>query len=251
MLNISKYDISFYCNKIETNQQFALVRYGDGEIAAMLGEEGGNCDGHEYFPEMGKLLRESLHIYERELDDSYFYSLVRIARIVYGYDLLNEYLNNLGPNIKWHDGTVFVDASRNGELYPLLSVLRQKKIMYVGPAYLNSYRFDERLFPISKFITVPSKNSFSKFAFIKQEILDSWDDDYDLIGFSAGPTTKVLVNHLYCSPLKQSLPYKNHQIATIMIDFGSLWDGFMGAYTRSYMRTKSWHENVMYNLVGK
>jgi len=53
-------DPAVYINNIRERKPFALARYNDGEICAMLGGEAWenrNCDHHEYLPEMCELLR--------------------------------------------------------------------------------------------------------------------------------------------------------------------------------------------------
>ena len=45
--------------RIETGLPVSFTKCGDGEIAAMSGEIGANCDGHPYSPELGTALREA------------------------------------------------------------------------------------------------------------------------------------------------------------------------------------------------
>lgn len=44
---------------IENNINFTFVKRGDGEVACMNGETGGNCDGHPYSKELGDKLKEA------------------------------------------------------------------------------------------------------------------------------------------------------------------------------------------------
>ncbi|MEF8811131.1 MAG: hypothetical protein V5A47_09435, partial [Bacteroidales bacterium] len=39
-------------------EPFAFARYGDGEWNAIFGKDGTNCDGHEYYEDMGKRLAD-------------------------------------------------------------------------------------------------------------------------------------------------------------------------------------------------
>ena len=52
--------IGDYVDKLKRNVPFSFSRYGDGEWNAILGKPGMNCDGHEFFPEMGKLLKQTV-----------------------------------------------------------------------------------------------------------------------------------------------------------------------------------------------
>ena len=39
--------------KIKNKEMFSFSRFGDGEMNAVFGKEGMNCDSHRYFPDMG------------------------------------------------------------------------------------------------------------------------------------------------------------------------------------------------------
>lgn len=45
--------------KLEKQEPFIFVKRGDGEEACMRGDEGGNCDGHPYTPDLGERLTEA------------------------------------------------------------------------------------------------------------------------------------------------------------------------------------------------
>ena len=45
--------------RLKSELNFKFARYGDGEIACMMGQEGRNTDKHEYFPDLGKELMKS------------------------------------------------------------------------------------------------------------------------------------------------------------------------------------------------
>jgi hypothetical protein len=226
-VSVTKYPLEHFVSLIEEREPFALARYGDGEWRCILGDKGQTCDGQEYCPGLADDLRRTL-----TRPGDYYYGLVRIAQIAEGVRI-EHYSAERALNIDWCDGTVFVDASREGELYPLLKALRRSNMLLVGPCHLKG------LFEAS-FVEVPCYNAYRAKARLMEEILDG-ACKRDLIAFSAGPVSKVLIHKLY------PLVGDTH----IMVDFGSLFDGFAGHYSRKYMRSREWQALRSLNLTGK
>jgi hypothetical protein len=222
--------------RLLAGKPFALSRYGDGEWAAIFGIEGENCDHHKYFPEMGIDLLDTLRSHHKE---PYYYGMVRIAITVFG-KRIQTFITRQGLNQFWIDGTAMADASKAGKLYSLIDLLQHRKILYVGPAYLNTQEFRKKLFVPAKYIEVPAVDCYLQkeklVETIAQECLS--DTSYDLIGFSAGPATEIMMWELW-TYLKASVT---------MIDFGSLWDGFVGNPSRKYQKDPSWKELIDRNL---
>ena len=241
MMDLVQHRLKYYIDRINYKEPFALSRYGDGEFAAMFGMSGHNCDGHEYYPEMGEELRQTI---EQPKDHDYEYGIVRIAYKVFGENRVMDWINqNAGDaDITLADGTVMVDASRMGRLYPLIECLREKRILYVGPSHLNEDSMDS-VFEIETFISVLPINSYD-YVDQTEEIIRTvctLEREFDLIGFSAGPTTEILMWRLWDSMVPR----------ITMIDFGSLWDGFVGVQSRKYHRDVEWQDLIKKNLTGK
>lgn len=226
-------DFTYYVDRIRDGHHFTLTRWGDGEWATVLGIEGMNCDGNTYFPDMGDRLKETLlkpHPYP------YHYGLVKIAREVYSSEIDFFCLKN-NVQITWADGTVFVDAVRSARLYKLIQVLIDKKIVYVGPSTIRSLSAID--IDYATFIDVPMIDAWLQYYVILQMVEVAIENhNPDILGVSAGMLTEVLLYDLY-DKFGDSLT---------MIDFGSLWDGFLGRKTRSYMRTDAWSRNRSLNL---
>ena len=240
-MDLVQHKLSYYINRLNNDEPFALSRYGDGEFAAMFGMSGHNCDGHEYFPEMGEELRQTV---EQPKDHDYEYGIVRIAYKVFGENRIMDWVNhNAGDaNITLTDGTVMVDASRMGRLYPLVECLRDKRILYVGAPHLGEESLG-KIFAVDTFIGVDPVNSYDQVDWLEETIrtVCTLEKEFDLIGFSAGPTTEILMWRLWDSMVPR----------TTMIDFGSLWDGFVGLPSRNYHKTAEWQELKTKNLTGK
>jgi len=51
-----------FINRILKDEHFKYSRFNDGELIAINGKSpnSANCDGHQYFPEMGSKLKEIL-----------------------------------------------------------------------------------------------------------------------------------------------------------------------------------------------
>jgi hypothetical protein len=121
-------------------------------------------------------------------------------------------------------------------LAPFLSALRTRPILYVGPKYLreidNAVGLD-----LKHFITVPDRTAFAEKDKILNQIL-VYADTANLIGFSAGPTTKWLIWSLFPAL------GETHTL----FDFGSVFDGYVGKPSRKYQRRDSWSDILQANL---
>jgi len=52
----------FITEAIKKNQVVRFAKFGDGEYACCLGQQGQNCDGDVYFPELSRALNEAFII---------------------------------------------------------------------------------------------------------------------------------------------------------------------------------------------
>lgn len=51
------FDFNTLLSFLRKRNPFSFSRFGDGEWFAILRRSGSNCDGHTYFPSMGKALK--------------------------------------------------------------------------------------------------------------------------------------------------------------------------------------------------
>ena len=233
-MDLKAFTVSDMVNDIRHNRKFSFARYGDGEWASILGMKGANCDGHHYFPRMGWDLA---HTVQSPYPEPYRYGLVRIAKKVFNDQIL-KYCEKHEIGIEWYEGTGTVDASRDGELFPLIKELRNHRIIYVGPEHL--WELDQLLdLKFASFVTVQDINVYLSHIDVMTMILEDVEEYCpDIIGFSSGPPTKIMIHKLYRT-IGQDIT---------MIDFGSLWDGFCGKPSRRYQKTKYWEEVKELNL---
>ncbi|KKN49193.1 hypothetical protein LCGC14_0645340 [marine sediment metagenome] len=219
--------------RIEDSEHFSLIRMGDGEFACIFGKSGETCDGQPYLPELSLELQRILlspHSYP------FHYGMIKIATKLYNEEI-NRYILENNANDTWCEGTVFVNASRAGKLFSLIHALRYKKVVYVGPSHLRKINMIG--IPYEYFVEVPEKNAWLRrdtvTALIKAAVKTI---NPDVICFSAGPLTKVLIYDLYEL-------YRN---SLTMLDIGSLFDPFVGKESRKYMKLKTFKKLHKRNL---
>lgn len=222
-MNVQKYPLSCYVNRIALKDHFALSRYGDGEWTAMLGYVGGkNCDGHQYFPELGDALRWAVTRYYGDPD--FLCAVSPIARRTIGGKADAWLTMNGLEGMVFHHTGVFVDASINGELSPFVQALRRSRMIYVGPPQLRPFIVEQ--FAPAHYVTVPQVDCFLDRRRILGEIRGHLSASIQVIAMSASMLANVLAADLWGL----------HRGMYTVLDLGSLFDPYAtGKATRSYM----------------
>jgi len=226
MIEVTKLSLSYFIDRLANNQYFSYVRYGNGEWGCILNlmirtpTDSQKLD----LPDLRIGLLSGILAHQQ--DDSYLLAiqsreyLARIGLLVQVEHLLSQNASRA----KWHCGEVFTKASMRGELYPLIEQLRKMRIIMVGPHYLK--KLNEKAFRCARCVVVPSRDCFTCHSDILSNILKARAELRSpvVISFSAGPTAKVLIHWLHDKIGKN----------TFLIDFGSLWDPYVGRKTRRY-----------------
>lgn len=196
---------------------FAFSRWGDGEWAAILGRSGTNCDGHPYSGALNRALSAVL-----ERPPTYLVALQAFAMRQDGA-AITAWLARRALRLPWVDADVFAQASLSGTLTPLIEVLRARGIVLVGPDHLEGLR----LFPMLGVVRVPSTNSFAAFARLQRDLLELLPHvpPQAVVAVSAGMTANLLVDAVHQADAGRTV-----------IDFGSLWDPYVGRRSRKYHR---------------
>jgi hypothetical protein len=216
-----------YVALLHAGTPFALSRWGDGEWAAILGDSGATCDGQPYTPQLRAALAAVL-----ESRPSYFLGLQPFAMRRRGAEI-QGWLDQRGLAPAWVDADVFARASREGQLEPLIAALRDCSVALVGPHYLEQ-GFEEPEDPHAKLIVVPALDAFGALAPTLAAIEQAIEGGADVIGVSAGPAAKLIVHEVH----------RAHPDVTV-VDFGSLWEPYLGRCTRTY------HRAVLERLRGR
>jgi hypothetical protein len=231
LVRVARMPLSYYVSMLAAGAPFSFSRFGDGEWNAILNRPGENCDGHAFFPELGADLREAL-ISRRP----YLYGMQYRAIRDMGTDI-RAFLVNHGVAVPWQDADVFHYANNDGSLFPLVKQLRAMKVVVIGPAHLRA--MNSAVFPYEHFIEIPLKNCYLSRENIEQQVRAF----YGVFGpavfaFSASMTTNVLIHRLF--PLMGASSW--------LIDFGSLWDVYVGVKSRGGYAAEDWSSRIKKNL---
>lgn len=233
IISLAHRGIGHFESLIEKKIPFAFPRYGDGEFSSILGYSGQNCDGVQYTEKLRVALTETL-MYPH-LQDNYFYGMLAIAFRFYR-PYIEKFITTHNLDITWTEATFLVAANRHGRFSNFLSILQSRPILYVGPTYLQGLAEVLGL-QIPYFISIPDKTAFEHREEIRNKVL-VYSDAADFVGFSAGPATKWLIWALY----------PDLGDTHTLIDFGSIFDGYVGRPSRKYQRRKTWAKIAQANL---
>jgi hypothetical protein len=222
-----KLPFEYFFDRIRNNQHFKYSRFNDGELLAINGKNplGSNCDGHIYFPKMGEQLKEVLLTYSKT-DDYFIESFIHwynklphIRNILHGLKEQNNELMFL------EDDFIRISHEETPEKFiQLLDVLKNKKMVIVGPEYLK----DLNKFFEFRHINVPLKNCYNNI----NEIIDniksiSYNEKDIYFLLSASMPANIIIDK-----------FKDNGNNTYL-DWGSVWDTFFISPQYSFIRKRS------------
>ena len=217
-----------YIRKIREGDPFTLARYGDGEWSSILGHRGKNCDGVVYSDRLCAALQKTL--FDKK---DYDYGMLAIAMRLFRNSIQTFHAKN-NLDMTWVEATFLVAANRHGRLAPLIDGLKTRRLLYVGPKHLREIG---NILPVDTFIEVHPTGSFENWENTVREVLYNKNRG-DFVGISSGPAAKVMIHALF-----------DHIGDTHSImDFGSIWDGYVGVPSRKYMRRNTWKDFLKRNL---
>lgn len=196
--------------KLEKGEPLAFSRYGDGEFNAMFGKKGANCDGHEYFEDMGVRLFEIL-----QSEPKYMMGIQPLALTVMEEEKLNFVK---GLDVDWINSDCLHNASINEHLERFFKVLNNKKVCLIANSSFVDFPANHRWY---EYLNIPSENCWNRY----EEILGDCKTfpESDIYLFCASMMTNVLIDDLY-----KWNPNNTY------IDCGSIFDPYVGKMTRSY-----------------
>ena len=209
----------WYANKISKGEQFAFIRYGNGEWDCILGTKDRTGSGSQRLdiPTLKNGLEESIL---KPHGDGYYamQSLSYLSREKLLPQIETWLKQHNVQSIKWHSGEVFHRSNRARQLMPLIEQLWQRPVTVVGPKWLSKLPFAKA------FVEVIPKDCWKDVDAIEKQLRTT--PAGTIISFSAGPTAKVLIHRL--------LPILGD--TCWLLDFGSVWDPYCGVFSRSYHR---------------
>ncbi len=185
---------------------------GDGELNAIFGKPGSNVDKHEYFPDMGKELKDVI------LSEPDYILGIQPLSLSHYRDKVVELAGDL--NIDWVNSDVLHDANITEHLKRFFEVLKDQPVIMIAPQRLQKLPFS-----YSRFIEIPLINCWTERDRVVNELLTLLPKvDYAVLLFCASMSTNVMIHDLY--------KYYGNKVT--MIDLGSCLEPHCGFETRSY-----------------
>ena len=191
LTKFEKTGIEYFTQKIEDNDNFTFVKYGDGELLCMLGAKGENCDFHPYSERLSKLLQIS---FATLLSKSQIFLADWKDNLI---DARDSYISmyNLKPKFADYDCFLSIEDNMKTDkllnFYSLIKNSSRKKI-FIGPEKLSGVI---EMLEMDQHIKVPFVNAFSEYDQIKQQLVQTIEDDAIYI-YCCSMMSCVLINDL-------------------------------------------------------
>ena len=186
-------DTTEFTNKIRNNEQTIFVKYGDGEIACMYNDAGGNCDNDPYTRELGLGLVNSLGLY-------CYHPSAYIGKWhgEDGFQRLQHIINVVGlPEPKFVDYHLVYNDEKvfdTKNLFNFVKTLQDSSRKKIIISNSNNIKL-KKLFNTEDFFEVSSQNWFVNFesilSYLKHQITDNC-----IVLTAAGMGSKVLIAEL-------------------------------------------------------
>lgn len=242
MENIKQITVNdiYYDMSIDEFMKLAMVdnffhgRFNDGEfnsidsISNTMNVNGSNCDGHQYFYQLGVDIKQVLSEYSRS--DNYIISGGK--NYFYNYKKLFELLYAINSNLKLQNGYFYYDLIMNPNHFETFNnFLNEKRVVIIGPSYMK----DIKLFNNFEVLEIPIKNCYLNMDDICEKIseLNSTNEKINYC-FVAGMMSSIIIHKFYKIDKQNS--YYN---------IGSAWDYFF----QSNKYTMITHRGIYTKLV--
>ncbi len=211
--------LEVFVNLVAGGNPFSFSRWNDAQWRMVLGvTKGRTGDGHWYSKDSGDDLRDVL-----------------LGRPEYmlgisGLSLRGNLGNQVRPwiedakleDLRWFEADVFHHACRDNILAPMIRLLSERKVIVVGPPRMESLPFAD------EFVSIPKTDTYYEKQRIINQVADSIlrTSEPAVVSISAGWTANLLISELYPT-------FGNRHT---FIDFGSVWDPYVGVFSRGYMK---------------
>jgi len=211
--------VEHYLQLIKDNKPFSLSRFGDGEILNIfpLHWLKVNCDGSAFLPEIKEPMKD---IFRNQFD--YYHCLLDCSFDLNG-DLFRNFLEETCPDMDFYNGEIFQEMIAEGRIEELITtVSTNHNPVFVGGSHFQNIHLLNGFVNSPIHLQVPNKDSFKEITNIINEIGELITQGHRMFLFSAGYTTKVIIDTLF--------PYVGEDC--YLLDMGSLFDPFVGILSR-------------------
>jgi hypothetical protein len=219
---IQIHPLAHYTSMVKSLNPAAFVRWGDGELYAIVDQtKGRNIDDFyrvPYYPDMTSVLRGILL-----RKPNYLMGIAPQVHDSFNLDIARWFSEHGLLDLSWTNVHTLPIASRFGELKPFLDAIKDSpKPLIVGPKHLSFFvaklKNAEHIVIDDKRAWLEREETYNRL----RVLLASGKPR--VVTFSAGATSNYLIDSLW-----RELP--RH----VYIDVGSLWDPFAGIRSRDYM----------------
>lgn len=203
-------DLWDMASKIRNNENFSFVKCGDGEMLAMLGAKGANCDGQEYSDKLATALKAAYKSFSGDPD-------VKITRWkLPGMEKeIANFEEELGIKMtEDHDLLMNRVGEITREHYNFWKEIKNsnRRKVFVGPERLTNVM---KFLNIDEMKVIPQSNAFDY-------KMDFYPDNDEIWIFSGGMAAKTWIAEVL-----------NFNPNVTCIDAGSAFDPIFVGYTRT------------------
>jgi len=208
------------CAKIYIGEHFTLARVGDGEWRAICGRDGENCDGHKYFPDMGKELANIV------IKNPEYYLASHLLSSDVDRSEIEKWQKENNIKVNWAcTSGIFHESFVSNKMDLFFKSLKGKKVCLVAPSFIikNNKKIDAY-----SHVKVSEKNCWNETDSTMSSLvcIINSENPPDIILFCASMAANVWIDRLY-------------EIAgesITLIDLGSTLDPYCGILSRSFHR---------------
>ena len=212
------------CKMLLEGENFKFARYGDGEFNCMFGKIGRNCDGHEYFPDLGMALNDAFYS-----DPEYMVGIQPLS--VQGGMYQKAVMQRDGSPKNIYDADALHSASIDGRWGGFIESLEDRNVIVVGPSHLFALgKAYPKTFLGRRYILIPNKNCWLQYAQTVSDIGQLIKEN-DVILLAASMMSEVILTNFV-------------DFNATFIDIGSVMDPYCNVLSRRY-------HHKLQNLNGK
>lgn len=215
--------VEHYLQLIKDNKPFSMSRFGDGENLCMHpnGWLKVNCDGSAFLPEIKEPMKQ---IFRNQYP--YYHCLLDCSFDLNG-DLFKQFLEETCPDMDFYNGEIWQEMIADGRIEELIkTVSTNHHPVFIGGSHFQDIHLLNGFVNSPIHLEVPNKDSFKEVNQIMQEISDLFVQGHRMFLFSAGYTSKILIDTLF--PFIGSDAW--------LIDMGSVFDPYLGILSRDGMK---------------